>query len=411
MPDITTEITCRGCALLCDDLLIDDDQTGRLKCQKAVDWLKQAKSRLANSSALPADHHERLSRATELLKSAQSPLIAGLTGLSLAAETAAVQLAESMRGYLSLGSNRAGLTAAQRYGGAGCTWGEVRHRADVILCGQFDPFTALSRFGERMVDPPGRIRKAGESARLIYLGTEAESLPEGRYEEVISVSADQLEAALIELRRQLSGTIPRTGSAVSGLDAAVREQLQQLAETLNGAAYPVLLTSGGDGCSLQWTKMVRETNDRSRLHRVSVPSGPAVGNASETLLAWCGFPDAVRFSETGVAHDLDRFQPETLIEQGSVDLLVFAAGVLTSRWEAILKSLPANLPVVAIVEQGVQFPETAAAVTLLEAGVVGQQVGGVMLRSDGVPLPLRPFAPAELPSLAELLEQLNPAGV
>ncbi len=408
MADSSLEITCRGCALLCDDLLIDDDQTGRLNCPNAVAWLKAAKSRLTDAPALPADHSERMQQAAELLKQAKRPLFAGWQGLSLAAETAAIQLAEAFHGYVSLGNNRAQILASQRYGGAACTWGEVRHRADLILCGQCDPFTTLSRFDERIVQPEGRFRAKGESARVVYLGEAADQLPAEHYSDIIAVPENQLESALLELRRLLADLPSRTNKPVAKLPAEVLAQLKTLAESLNNAAYPVLLTAGGDGCSLQWTKMVRETNDRSRLHRVSVPAGPATGNASESLLAWTGFPDAVRFSDTGIEHDLDRFQPETLIQNEAVDLLVFTAGELTPRWSSFLKTLPANLPIIALVEQDLKLPELASPVIALEAGVLGQQTGGNMLRSDGVPLPLRPFAPDESPSLEQLLHELLP---
>ncbi len=398
-----TEFTCRGCSLLCDDIALAQGKKGqwesRQVCLKGETWINQGAE-----PSIPPDFEQ----AQQWVSAARNPLFCGLQGLTLEAESAAIQWAEKSCGYLALGLAPERIAAGQRYGGTGCTLGEVRHRADLLFCGNIDPCRSWPRLEERIFAPTGKFLPAGTVRTRLYLGEPLASAEAAHFDSVLMLAPAQLQEALPLLRRLILRKPPLKGAWSSSLNATERDRLTEMAEQLRTAAYPVLFTPGGGPLELHWTKLVQELNQQARLHRITVPPVSAHGSPSETLLALTGFPDALRFLSESTVHDLDRYQPERLLQRGCVDLVVFVAGCeVSARWEGFLRQLPEAMPVLLILERDVAIPKLTARALVLRAAVAGRETGGTCLRPDGVPVPLHPYLPESGPGLTEILLRLR----
>ncbi len=374
--------------MLCDDLQVERDSAGEWAspqaCQRGRDWLNRP------CFEEPAEGFSFSATLGECLTESRNPLLCGLQGLTLEWEAELISWAERRKGYVSLGLPSEHGTSMARYGGAACTLGEVRHRADVVLAGECDLFNCWPRFQERILAPGGRFLTGAR--RLLYLGPPLSTEAETQYDECLYVDESEFTEALLILRREWTGSLPIGSKYRTRLSATQQARLGQFAEMLRGAAYPVLFTgpSSGPGDLAMLVRDVLQAG--GRLHRISVPPEFPAGSPTETLLALSGFTDAVRFCATGLEHDPLAFQPERLLEHHRVDGVLFAAGgSVSARWETFLRQVPGTVPLVVLVEadvpvQSAAWPQHAV---IRRLPIPGRSATGTCLRPDAVPLTLR----------------------
>lgn len=387
---VPVEYTCRGCSLLCDDLQVTCDSAGEWDspqaCERGRDWLNRPEF------VAPAEGFSLSALLSECLTESRNPLVCGLQGLTLEWEAELISWAERRRGYVSLGLPAEQWNSLPRYGGAGCTLGEVRHRADLLLAGECDLFTRWPRFRERILAPGGRFLSQDSARRLLYLGPPLPAEAAAQYDECLFVNDGELTEALLILRRECTGSRPFGGEYRTRLSTTQLASLQRFAAALRAAAYPVLFT-GSTAQPGDWALLVRDMlQSGGRLHRISIPAELPTGSPTETLLALSGFPDTVRFRETGIEHDPVAFQPERLLAHRRIDGVLFAAGgVVSARWESFLRQVPPEIPVVLLVEADVCLPNAdwPEQTIIHRLPIPGRTATGTCLRPDAVPLPLR----------------------
>ena len=451
--------TCRGCGLLCDDLLLDaaglprrcqPNSAGEHEiCSCAASWLNQAESVASeidriSASNTPAETEtewqQQLTRLQQLLHKARQPLFCGLQGLTLEAESAALELARNHGAIVSLGLPTAAWKVGQTYGGASCSFGEILHRADLIISCNADVLHAWKRFEERFLLTAGRFLKHRNNRTLLYFGemppspaTEStttisaitndspelscESSLDSRYDERLFVPAGQFPAAVAFLRavvqqsapspKQASDRLPAiaTDSACGALSVETCRSLAALAERLLQAEYPVLLTPADPELEFDWAQLVQEVNLQGRIHRLIFSPGPAAGKPSEALLAQTGFPDAIQLQGEQILHDDLLFQPAQLLADRACDLIFWIGGHVSSRWADWFQQIPAECPLVILTESR-SLTSVPAAALVMSVARAGVDSSGVCLRADGVPLPVHAVRAVNSPDITACLRKL-----
>ena len=410
MSSLNTDITCIGCNLLCDDLTVRFDDHGDFECEsscfQAKKWI-QTSLKIASAS----DSQETASliqTAKKWLGESVSPLICGFDGLTLEAEAEVVNLAKQHQMTVCAGTSSEKAAVFQRYGGATCTLGEVRQRADLVLVGNCDLLTIWSRFGERFLEPGGRFLPDKKSRQLIFLGDASQLKDPSRYCEIIDVPSTQLDQAILILRRKIQGqAISR-----SELKQEVVDQLEDLSKKLLAAWYPVLFHETSQAPShLLWTKLVNEVNQLSRMHSLGVKAGPACGNPSETILAITGFPDHLCFQNDEILYDVQKYQPTNLIENQETDLVIFVGEQLSEKWSETLEGLnssakSSSIKLIVIHSGLTKMPEFKVPVLEIRTQIPGIHESGTAIRVDGVPLPLRSLVASRLPTVSAVMRSL-----
>ncbi len=411
MSTTTIDTTCRGCSLLCDDLTISISEQESIQCENgcsiAEKWFQTA------LHAGREEHHidASIKTAKKWLQEAGSTLICGLEGLTLQAEADLISLAKKEQAFLSAETSPDKISAYQRYGSASCTLGEVRQRANFILVGNIDLLSTWPRFEQQILSKKSRFLSPEKTRQLVFLGDANLLKDPSRYSEVIDVPQDQLDQAIVLLRRFCKNDSEKIDSRNKNdeieLKSDVITQIQQLAEQLLAVEYPVLFHD--DSLAQKqflWAKLVSEVNQKSRLHSLTVSAGRAKGSASETILAMTGFPDYITFRNEEVLHDCHRYQAARLIENNEIDLILHAGDLLSEKWSNVFQKLTSSGRLIVIHSGIAKLPQFDASTIEILTQVPGIHEAGTTIRCDGVPLPLRSVTCSPLQSVSGIIKSL-----
>ncbi|HVE78013.1 MAG TPA: hypothetical protein VNA89_04075, partial [Gemmatimonadaceae bacterium] len=161
-PDAVVEhVTCLGCGCSCDDITVvvrgGAITEARRACALGRAWLGDG---LVPAAALvegrAAPRESALDAAAALLAAARRPVVWLLPGLSCEAQRAGAAIADRLRAFLDTATTETaggGVLASQRLGRASATFGEVRHRADVVVLWDVDLPRRYPRLLERYAPP------------------------------------------------------------------------------------------------------------------------------------------------------------------------------------------------------------------------------------------------------------------
>ncbi len=412
MSATTTDTTCRGCSLLCDDLTISISGQELILCENACSTAEKWFQSALHLEDKKQNTEEAIITAKKWLQEAGSTLICGLEGLTLQAETDLINLARKAEAFLSAGTSSEKIASYQRYGGSSCTLGEVRQRADFILVGNVDLLSTWPRFEQQILSKSSRFLSSDKPRQLVFLGDASLLEEASRYSEVIDVPQAQLDQAILLLRRFCKNQSWKIDSrekaeANHTLTSKAIKQIQQLAEQLLNAEYPVLFHDDSLAeKNFLWVKLISEVNQKSRLHSLTVSAEQAQGAVSETILAMTGFPDHIVFRNEEILHDGQRFQAARLIENREVDLVIFAGDLLSEKWLEALQSLTPAARLVVIHSGRIKLSQIDVPLIEILTQVPGIHEAGTAMRCDGVPLPLRSVISSRLSTVSGVVKSI-----
>ena len=425
-----TEVTCAGCGCLCDDLTLRV-QTGKIDAsgvpctlaqsmyvaaQDQVHRVRQAPE--AQIAGQPAPLAEVLGLVAERLTRARAPLILGPTESSMEAQRAAVALADVLSAGIDTGlaaSGSARWLARQRAGWVGATWGEIKQRADLVLCWDVDlgPGGPHPRFAKRFLEPPGRFIPEGLAGRtVLHLACWSDRVAGVKGETAIVIQPSHALATLAALRTLVRGGLVDLGSlaTTTGQPAHL---WAKLAQQLKAARFGVIVVgpifdrhaSLAECEGLE--RLIAELNVFGQGRFVGCTIGQ-VGNRPglEAVLGWqAGAPRAVDFS-----HKHPRYLPleaeaSHRIAEGQADV-VLAIG---PQQAATLAQAHATRPFWIQIGHNATLAGSAGLVPDLAMATAHPwlEAGGTVMRSDGVPLPLTPLLRPLCPTDAQMLERLR----
>ncbi|RZS52200.1 formylmethanofuran dehydrogenase [Sphaerotilus mobilis] len=418
--------TCPFCPLLCDDGPTCAVSRQRLALLDAVaDRPEAATPRVAGQ---PVTLAEALAAATTLLRDAGQPLIAGW-GTDVAGARALYRLACASGAISDAGPDAAAsdaqseaLRALQDRGGYTTTLAELRERAELIVfIGSWAPDRA-PRLLERALQ--GR---ADRPPRLVHLG-----LAGGDDAVPAEVAGDGFCVPVERRVFAVPDAQPAHPANLADLaDLADLALSLKLAIDRRPGADPMLATLAGELLASPYAVLVWEPGRLGphaalvieRLQQViarlnattraaALPIGGAQGMlTAQQVHAWLsGLPLRSRVGPRGLEHDPLRYGLGRLLDDGSVDALV---------WTGAFPAMPAPdtvLPRLLLVSADVAATPGAcgdeAAAIVIPVASPGVQHGGHLFRTDTVvlmplhPSPTAPIGLAGLPSVARVVGDL-----
>ncbi len=441
-------IVCGGCGCWCDDIEVDHDGTlFRNACSLGSQYLARQGIHTSESSN-PQDDSSRerlLQELVERFLAANRPLITGLSWSSLETIRLAVAVADRIRGVIDpwQSEQQVGkLIAFQQSGDVSATWGEVKHRADVVIYWRCQPQHS-PRFRHRYGDLSDGALLNGARRQVFVLDSKPDRnawTKEANSNEVdlhmidLGESVSDLETLQVLLRatrgcqskdspgadRAMVKTSPGETSLTAGrwdfflstvltgksiaivvgdLDAGVEADAIQLA-----AGYQLL------------NRWVVGLNEGRRAFTVPFAKDAQQGGLAQTVLAWrTGYPMAVDFSRGFPQYDAETFRWAELVAGQDVDFVLLIggemgtmskSGVLADSY-AVLNRFASQNPVFEIgVKQSCQdavgFVQTARDSTYWKGRPQTKA------RPDGILLPFRnlPRGGSQLPTEPEVLQEL-----
>lgn len=400
---------CLGCGCACDDieLVVRADRIieARRACALGVQWFGDgAAAREVRVAGRAASPEAALGEAAKLLGRARRPLVYLAAELTCEAQRAAVALADRLHALLdSLASDTVadGILAAQRRGRAGATLGEIRHRADLLVFWGVDPAERYPRYASRYaVEPSGRQAPAGRRSRTIVAVDVGPARGPVDADHRVTIAPEREVDALASMRAVVLGRAAESGERVP---SAVAE----LARRLVAARYGVLVHDGepangapSPGRVEALIALAQALNGPTRCALSTLRAG---GNRSgaEAVLTWqTGFPFAVDF-----ARGYPRYRPGlgagAALERSEID-----AALVLGAPPSVSERVAAGLGRVSCVAigpgaSGARFAPRVA----IDTGRPGVHEGGMVLRMDDVPLPMRPALEGP-PGAAEMVRVL-----
>ncbi|HEX5435615.1 MAG TPA: hypothetical protein VFW98_00545 [Gemmatimonadaceae bacterium] len=365
----------------------------RNACPLGRDWFGdgQLPSRVIAHGS-DASVEQAIGNAASTLLGARRALVYLAGDLSCETQGVGVGIADQLHASLdtlTTATARSGILAAQRRGRATATLGEVRNRADTLLFWGVDPARRYPRYTTRYApDVEGLFVPDGRSGRLVIGVDVGESAAPADVNERVRFSDGEEVAALTLMRAAALG---RPTEGTSPDDLATRAL--GLARRLMAARYAVIVHDGESSstsahASVRAEALVTLAQALNRGTRCALSTLRGGNNRSgaDAVLTWqTGYPLAVDF-----ARGVPRYRPAegagALLESGAIDVALVLGAAAT-----IPPAVASMLAHVTTIIIGPRASESGFAPDVaIDTGVAGIHEGGIAMRMDEVPLPLRP---------------------
>ncbi len=376
--------TCPACGLLCDDITPSNNT-----CAKSIAFFGQG---LGNTSpqikGIKVNLEEAVAQTVTLLKASQRPVFAGLS-TDIAGFKAIHNLAQKSDGafrnitlqHINATSMARNIKVLQNTGWQTTTLGEVKNRADLIVCIGSDIATHNPRFFERFVDVDGMFISA-KQREVVHIGNKTTAL-KGAW--ILPCSDADLPNVLSALHALVLGQTLKANQIAS----INLSDLQTLASKLKVAKYAVLTWIAKDldfnHAELtieQITQIVATLNQTTRA--AGIPLGGSDGDTS-----------------TNNVHTWQTGQTLLETEYTKPDLQIW---INSFNFEA--PPTFCHTPTIILGNANTTWAEHAD--VFIPVATPGLDCAGTMFRVDSsVILPLKKVRENNLPTLAEIARQIE----
>jgi len=366
--------TCPFCSLLCDGFGLSDPQALQLQgsdCPRAIAGLKAQRGGPdgARVDGAAASLDAAAAAAAERLGRWRQPLFGGLA-TDVAGARALVRLAHRTGAVCDHADGEAlmhGIRALQDRGQYQTTLGEIRERADLIVCVGTPAVAHYPEFFHRC----GLGDAASPCRRLVFLDAPVpDRVPAGVEVQAVSGNGDlfadvQELAALVHLRRG-----PETPFGA-------------LAHALHDARYAVLVWEAGQlpahGALLveALARIVATLNLTTRAATFALGGSEGAYAVNQAFTWLTGLPLRTRAGPVGLEHDPVRFAADRLIADRAVD------GVLwVSSFDPARGPPDTDLPIIVLGPPAMGAQLSSGSV-FLPVATPGLDAAGHLFRTDG----------------------------
>lgn len=412
-----TDVPCPFCGLLCDDLVIQNNEgvitAEKNACPKAVkEFNRSVTANKPKINGKNATLEDAIKTAAAILKQSKQPLFAGL-GTDVNGMRSVMDIADQTRGVVD---HMQGARAAHNFkvlqdrGWINTTLMEVKNRADLIILAGTDT-SAFPRFFERMIQNKNSLfSKNLENRLVIYLG---DSSAVAKLTDSNGLKIRQLKCKI----SQVGEVLAATNSLIAGAKlqakkvAGVRIQdIVKLAEQMKIATYGVIVWSTAD---LNWEhadltvqsicRLVEELNKTTRFAGLPL-DGSEGGTTAASVCAWqSGYPLRTSFGRGHPEHDTLRFAADNILARNEADALVWISSI-----SAGIQPPATDIPTIALTEPEMQFKQTPA--VHIPVGTPGIDHTGYMIRCDNVVShSLHQLQESDLPRVSLVLNSIQQA--
>jgi formylmethanofuran dehydrogenase subunit B len=400
--------TCPFCSLLCEDFSLDEPMVPQLRgsdCPRAKDVLTRharpaaAPQALVDGSAASTD--EALAVAASRLALWHQPLFGGL-GIDVEGARALCRLALRTGAICDHADGAAlmhGLRAAQDRGQYTTTLGEIRERADLMVCIGTQAVAHYPEFFHRC----GLGHRDSPCRRVVFLdATLPAGLPQSLLAQVLPGSGD-LFADVQQLAALVAQQRPREPDAA----------LVALAAQLRSARYAVLVWEAGvlpaHGALIveALNRIVATLNRTTRAASFALGGSDGAYSVNQAFTWLSGLPLRTRAGPAGLEHEPLRFDGGRLLSDQSVDGLLWVSSFDPARLppSSDLPRIVLGPPAMA---DALRAADGLRRCVYLPVATPGLNAAGHLFRTDGgIVVPLRSVRDDGLPAVGGLLAQLG----
>ena len=419
-----SDVVCPLCGCLCDDIEIKIRDNLIVACENGCS-LCSAKFLSKNRLVSPikkvgktwekVSYKEAIEYTADVLAEAERPLLFGWSGTYGEAQCIGVSIAELISGTIDNCSSEChgpSIMAIQEVGHPGCTLGQVRNRADVIVYWGANPIAAHPRHMSRYSTySDGFFLDDSFRDRTVIVFDVRRSDTANLADEFIQVKSGGDYAVFSALRAIIQGKADVIPETVAGVTKA---ELIRISRILLGARFGAFFTGIGLTQSRGKYKNVRnaielvdELNRHTKYTLTPMRGHWNVYGTNQTFTYMTGYPYAVDF-----AHGVAYFNPgETsaidMLARKEVDACVIIGSDPGAHFPRACNEHLARIPTIVIDP----FPIMSTAVATLHIPVAetGVDAEGTAYRMDAVPLWVKKVMDPTQPDDAEILKGIYDA--
>ncbi len=420
-PTIHRDVVCTFCGCLCDDLEVTVEENRILGVDNAcelgahkftTEGRLKTPIRRSGGAWREESHAAAIERAAEILLDADRPLLYGWSGTCGEAQSVGVQLAEILGGVIDATTSvchGTSILAIQEVGHPGCTLGQVKNRADVILYWGCNPIEAHPRHMSRYTTyTDGFFLENSHRDRTVIVVDIRRTDTARIADEFIRIKPGGDYAVLSAIRAMVRGKDDMVPPTVAGVS---RQQLRRVAEICRTAKYGALFfgmgltqTAGKYKNIRNAIELVDELNRHTKFTLTPMRGHFNVYGFNEVCTWMTGYPFAVDFSRGIAWYNPGETSAVDLLARRECDACLVVASDPAAHFPCSAVAHLADIPVV----QLDPYPNatTAFAELQLPVAVTGIDAEGTAYRMDGVPIRTRKILDLGYPDDRTVLQQI-----
>jgi len=415
------DVVCPFCGCLCDDLVVEVEGTRVVSVENGCtlanekflgDHRLKTPIRRTGGAWQQVSYEEAIEETAAILLDADRPLLYGWSGTHGEAQSIGVHLGELLGALIDNTStvcHGPSIMAIQEVGHPGCTLGQVKNRADVVVYWGTNPIDAHPRHMSRYTTfADGFFLTDAFRERKVIVVDVRKSESANIADEFVKIEPGGDYAVLAALRAIVRGKRSLIPSFVSGVS---REQLFRVADTLLGAKFGAIFFGLGLTMSRGRYKNVRNAIElTAELNRhtkwtISPMRGHWNVYGSNEVFTWIsGYPYAVDFARGIAFYNPGETTSVDVLRRGECDACLVVASDPGAHFPKACAEHLARIPTVQI------DPHVNATTHLarlqIPVAVTGIDAEGTAYRMDGVPIRTRKLFTSTYPSDTDVLTKI-----
>lgn len=423
-------ITCSGCSLLCDDLIVKSDGLFVTEvigaCLKGKERFDQvsAKNRITHpmirkeGELKEVKWEEAFKKATEIIKKSSNSLLYGFSNVTCEAQEAGIKLAQKIGGFIDSNASICQgkfLNKAKKLGINLTTITEIINKGDLIILWGANPAETIPRLLNKILFSRGKFRMTGREIKTLVIidPIKTASFNVMGVRDLPLIVEPNKDIDLIRILKEECcsvDSIPSEG--VAGLD---KNDLKRILLHLTGAENGVIILGQGviqphpeyDLVEelLELLQMINERQEKGRISLLLMGGHFNMAGFDHVALSAHGSSGSLEFNNNQLVNTEETLVSK--IEKEDFDSSIIVGTDPISHLPHSLSSKIAKKPLILIDNHSTATSHIAD--VILPTAITGIESSGLAYRLDQIPIELSKIVnpPNNLPSDEELLNQLN----
>ena len=423
-------ITCSGCSLLCDDIIVKSDGIfisevigACLKGKERFDQIS-AKNRITHplirkdGELIKASWDEAINKATEIIKNSSIPLLYGFSNVTCEAQAAGIKLAQKVNGFIDSNASICQgkfFKKAKTLGINLTTITEIINKGDLIILWGANPAETVPRLLNKVLFSRGKFRMTGREIKTLVIIDPVKTASFGvmGVRDLALMVEPNKDIELIRMLKEeccSADSIPSEG--VAGID---KSDLKRLLLHLTGAENGVIILGQGviqphsdyDIVEelLDLLQLINERQEKGRISLMLLGGHFNMAGFDHVALSGYGVSGQLEFKGNQLINTKEGFVSK--IEKDDFDCSIIVGTDPISHLPHLLSSKMAKKPLI-LIDNHITATSHIAEV-VLPTTITGIESDGLAYRLDQVPIELNKIInpPNNLPSDEKLLNQLD----
>ncbi len=420
-PSEVFDIPCPLCGCLCDDVTVTVKNNRIISVNNCCDLGKDkffADDRILAPVHRTADgwkplsFEEAIETFARIFCNAKRPLLFGWSGITTEAQIVGIKIAEQVRGIIDNCSSEChgpSIMAIQEVGHPGCTLGQLKNRADVVVFWGCNPIESHPRHMSRYSTyPDGKFVSGGLQKRTIVVVDVRRTETAKLADLFIEIEPNSDYAVFSALRMLIRNEHSELPDRVGGVPL---RKLRYLANICRSAKFCSVFTGIGLTQSRGKYKNVRgaiecvdELNRHTKATLTPMRGHWNVYGANQTSTFMTGYPYAVDFSRGIAYYNPGETSAIDVIRRKECDACLIIGTDVGAHFPGECLRHLASIPTI-VMDPYISL-STGISRLHIPVAISGIEVEGNAYRMDAVPIMVKKVITSSLPTDAEILESV-----